>query len=147
MIYIKVGLLFNFINIIFNNGLGLGVLTKTSSIQERAFCDMTSQTAGGTTSAPETRSNINDRWGPIDAPYEYWFLNFYSRFFTQSLFYLLIVKVKELQYLLFKVEVLQIVFFVRLSITNSIEIILDVLFLIKFCFQKLYLHYTFYSII
>ena len=40
---------------------------------------------------------------------------------------------EELQYLLFKIEIWHIVLFVRLYIANIIEIILDVLFLTRFC--------------
>ena len=82
----------------------------------------------------------------METNYEYWFSILCSRFFTQPLFNLLLFKVEELKYSLFKVEVLQIVFFVRLSIANSIEIILDVPFLTRFFFY-LCLQYAFYSII
>ena len=42
-------------------------------------------------------------------------------------------KVEEFQYLLFKIGILQTVLFDRLYIANIIEIILDVLFLTRFC--------------
>ena len=42
-------------------------------------------------------------------------------------------KVEEFQYLLFKIGILQTVLFDRLCIVNIIEIILDVLFLTRFC--------------
>ena len=50
-------------------GLGLDVSSKLMSIRKRVFCDATSQTVGDLTSAPETGTNIMDRWGPIDVPY------------------------------------------------------------------------------